>query len=771
MLLTILLIFFASLLSPFFYKRYQLAFATLLSLLLLGIIAFYATHLPQVSQGESFVSSFSWIDSLNIHLTFYLDGLSLFFTMLITVMGLLVLLYSFKYMEDYPNRGVFFSYLLLFMGAMLGLVLSANLISLFVFWELTSFSSFLLIGFKNQKAESRRAARQALLVTAGGGLALMSGFILLEVITTSDFDLLSTLSSAELVQGSNLHVAAVILISTGAISKSAQFPLHFWLPNAMAAPTPVSAYLHSATMVKAGVYLIFRLNPLFEDIALWSYVLGITGAVTMTWGAFKALQQDDIKKILAYTTISALGIFFMMTGIGGENAINAVMVYVLAHALYKGGLFLLAGNIEHQTGSRKLSELSDLVRKMPYTATAVIFACASMAGVIPFIGFVGKELLYEALYHSSSKLDIAYLVMLFLAGAFFTAATLKIVYGAFLKKGKLQDKAIKEAGVLMVFSPLFLGIVGLFTGIVPQFTVEPLLKWAAAAVYQTEFPTQLSTDTSMKLKLWHGFNIVLLLSLLTLLFGVGIYAIRKSIKKLNKPFWLNADFIYDKFIRGTSDFSKAVTNVVQNGYLRNYIAVFVVTFSGMMIYVFIDGGFIASVDVENLFESAQIYELVIIALVTLATAFLFKTKSRLIVTATFGIIGYSIALAYTLFSAPDVAITQFLAETLSLILLILILHRLPPYTLKKNIAHKKYLPLALLFGVIMAFTSFTLLNREVNADLKTFFLENSLSEGKGKNAVNVILTDFRALDTLGEITVLTVTMIGIIALLKIKSKP
>ena len=779
MLLTILLIFFASLLSPFFYKRYQLATASLLSLLLLGIIFFYATHLPQITKGESFVSSFSWIDSLGIHLTFYLDGLSLFFVMLITVMGLLVLLYSFKYMEDYPNRGVFFCYLLFFMGAMLGLVLSANLISLFVFWELTSFSSFLLIGFKNQKAESRRAARQALLVTAGGGLALMSGFILLEIITNSGFDLLATLNNAEAVRESNLHTAAIILIAIGAISKSAQFPLHFWLPNAMAAPTPVSAYLHSATMVKAGVYLIFRLNPLFEDIALWSYVLGTTGAITMSWGAFKALQQDDIKRILAYTTISALGIFFMMTGVGGEKAINAVMVYVLAHAFYKGGLFLLAGNIEHQTGSRKLSELSDLVRKMPYSATAVIFACASMAGVIPFIGFVGKESLYEALYHSGHQLEFVYLAMLFLAGAFFTAATIKIVYGAFLEKGKLEGKAIKEAGILMVFSPLILGIAGLFTGILPQFTVEPLLKWSAAAVYQTEFSTEFSTDLpnalsiepSMKLKLWHGFNMVLLLSLLTLLSGVGLYFIRKLIEKLNKPYWLTADFIYDQFINGTSNFSKAITNVIQNGYLRNYIAVFMVTFSGMMIFVFIDGGFIVSADVGNLLESAQIYELVIIALVTLATAFLFKTKSRLIVTATFGIIGYSIALAYTLFSAPDVAITQFLAETLSLILLILILHRLPPYTLKKNIAHKKYLPLAVLFGVIMSFTTFTLLNREVNADLKTFFLENSLSEGKGKNAVNVILTDFRALDTLGEITVLTVTMIGIIALLKIKSKP
>jgi len=763
MLLSILAICFAGLLSPFLYKRYKYIFAPIQSILVLGVIIFFANHVGPVSTGKTFTSSFSWVASLHIQLSFYLDGLSLFFALLITVVGLLVLLYSYKYMEHYPKQGRFFCYLLLFMGSMLGVVLSANLISLFVFWELTSFSSFLLIGFTNEKEASRRAARQALLITAGGGLALMSGFVLLELITHNGFNLIEVINSPEIVVGSNLHVAAIVLIAIGAISKSAQFPLHFWLPNAMAAPTPISAYLHSATMVKAGVYLIFRFNPLFDEVLLWSHLLGITGAITMTWGAFKAMQEDDIKRILAYTTISALGIFFMMTGLGGESAINAVMIYVLAHALYKGGLFLVAGNIDHQTGIRNIAQLSDLLRKMPYTGITVILLCASMAGVIPFLGFVGKELLYDALYYSDNQLALIYLVLLFLAGVFFTAVTIYIVYNAFLKKGALRDKSVSEAGFSMIFAPLFLAIVGLLTGIAPKLTVEPLLQWSAASIYDL--------NPSMKLKLWHGFNEVLLLSILTLLVGVGVYMVRSYIRKLSKPQWLHADYIYDKCLYGTERFSTLLTRLVQNGILRNYIAMVVITFSIITIFALINGGLMDMSITENPFNSMQIYEVVIIALITMAVIFLFKTRSRLIVTATFGIIGYSIALAYTLFSAPDVAITQFLAETLTLILLILILHKLPSYTLKKSIAHKKYFPVAILFGVVMTIVSFIMLEADGDSKMKNYFLENSIAAGKGKNAVNVILVDFRALDTLGEITVLTVTMLGIIALLNIKSDP
>lgn len=761
MLSSILAIFFVSLLSAFLYRRHQNVALPVLSVFLLGIIAYFGSFLGPVLEGETIVQEVSWVHTLDIHFTFLLDGLSLFFALLITVFGLLLLLYSYKYMEHSAQRGRFICYLLFFLGSMLGVVLSANLISLFVFWELTSLSSFFLIGFNHHKEDSRRSARQALLITAGGGLALMAGFIFLEISTGSGYNLIDILAQPEVVANSGLQTAAIVLIAIGAISKSAQFPLHFWLPNAMAAPTPVSAYLHSATMVKAGVYLIFRLNPLFEEAMLWHNLLGITGAVTMTWGAVKAFQQDDLKKILAYTTISALGIFFMMTGLGGEAAINAAIVYVTAHALYKCALFLAAGSIDHQTGTRRISQLSGLGRKMPVTTAAVVLSLASMAGVLPFLGFIGKELLYDALYHVENKLAPVYLALLFAAGAFFTAVSIDIVYNAFIKKGPLQGRPIQEASPFLAYPPLLLAATGLLAGLAPAVSAEPLLKWSAASIHGLE--------PSMKLKLWHGFNLVFLLSIATLVAGGGLYFLRSILRRTQKPYWLEADYWYNQAISGTESLAKYATRTLQNGFLRKYIATVVVTFSILLIFALVDGNLLPSVSSEQLFRGLQIYELAIFAFILLAVVFLFRVRSRLIVTATFGIIGYSIALAYTLFSAPDVAITQFLAETLTLILLILIIHRLPAYTLKKPIDRIKYLPMAILFGVMMAITSYIMLNQDKDSALQSYFLENSLSKGKGQNAVNVILVDFRALDTLGEITVLTVTMIGIIALLKIKS--
>jgi len=756
----ILAIFVASILTALFYKRYGKLVIALLSLLFIVIVAFFSRYLAPVTHGKTFTTTYSWIESLHINLSFYIDGLSLFFVLLISVFGLLVFLYAFSYMKHYDQRNRFFSYLLFFMGAMLGVVLSANLISLFVFWELTSFSSFLLIGFNHEKKDSRKAARQALLITAGGGLALMSGFILLEVITSSGFNMLEILDQPDTIATSSLKTASIILIALGCFTKSAQFPFHFWLPNAMAAPTPVSAYLHSATMVKAGVYLILRLNPAFIDFLLWHYLLGIVGAITMIWGAYKALQVDDLKKILAYTTISALGIFFMMIGFGGADALNAVMIYILAHAFYKGGLFLSAGSIDHQAGTRNISELSGLFKKMPYTSWAVILCFTSMAGLLPFLGFVGKESLYDVLFHEEGLMSNLYLALLFVASVFFTTISIEVIYKA-LFKVKSQDQKVTEAEFSMRVSPLFLAIGGLVLGLVP-FLIEPIINYSAASSY--------GEPISKKLKLWHGFNLVFLLSAITWATGVALFFVRKSLKKYTMPDWLSSDYVYDKFLKGIKIISKGITMQIQNGLLRNYIATILLTFSVLIVLVLAYGDLFVLPATEELVKELQIYEMVIFALIVLAVVFLFKTRSRLIVTATFGIIGYSLALAYTLFSAPDVAITQFLAETLSLILLILILHKLPSYTLEKFIAHKKYFPVAVFFGLVMSYLSFIMLNLENNSSLKSYFLNKSVTEGKGENAVNVILVDFRALDTLGEITVLAITMIGIIALLRADAK-
>jgi multicomponent Na+:H+ antiporter subunit A len=764
MLVAILAIFFTALLTPLFYKRAKTAVSVILVALVGSVVAYLFTFLSPVVNGEVFHEYYEWSPTLQLSLSFYIDGLGLFFALLITSLGLLILIYALKYMKGYPQEGWFFGYLLLFMCAMLGVVLSANLISLFVFWELTSLSSFLLIGFNSTEEKSKWGARQALLVTFTGGLALFTGFILLNMIVDGNFDLIHILNNPEALQDGPMLTAAIILILAGAFTKSAQFPFHFWLPNAMAAPTPVSAYLHSATMVKAGVYLVFRLNPAFAGIDLWETLLTVFGAVTMFWGAIVAFQADDLKKILAYTTISALGIFFMLIGIGTTTAINAAMVYVMAHALYKGALFLITGIIDHETGTRNVSELSDLSKKMPYTTAAAIAAGLSMAGMIPFLGFIGKEALYDALYISDKWSALPTLVLVVFSSIFFVAVAIEIMYNVFFRRGPLRDIHIHEAPLQMYLPPLILAAMGLLAGVFSSVFSEPLLNVAASNIHRQ--------GLSLVMELWHGFNFVVILSLLTIGFGVIMYLIRFRVRllwqRLENTGFLNADKAYDNTIYGLQSLAAFQTRKIQNGYLRNYVNVIVILFCIFIIYLFAKGNLMEPILREPHWQDLKIYELAIIALITTAIVVLFKTNSRLIVVATIGIIGYSLALAYTLFSAPDVAITQFLAETLTLILLILIMHQLPRITFKRYVVPRSYIFISAVFGILMAMISLVMLSMDVDSDVKNYFLEQSVPLGKGNNVVNVILVDFRALDTLGEIAVLVITMIGIIALLRIK---
>ena len=761
MALIIASIFLTALLIPFIYDKSKTVAAILLMLVLAIVNVVFFNYLPEVSAGNTFYLNYNWIPALDINLSFYLDGLSLFFVLLISVVGILVVFYSLKYIKGYPHEGRFFAYLLFFMASMLGVVVSANLISLFIFWELTSFSSFLLIGFNNTDKKSRYASRQALLITAGGGLALMAGLILINLATGS-YDLVEVLSNKEAIQSSPLASGIIILLLAGAFTKSAQFPFHFWLPNAMAAPTPVSAYLHSATMVKAGVYLVFRFNPVLAEVMLWQQLLTIFGAFTMVFAAFKAIQADDLKRILAFTTISALGIFFMMIGAGTQTAINGAILYVMAHAIYKGGLFLIAGNVDHEAGTRKLSQLSGLAKKMPFTAFAAIAASISMAGLIPTKGFVGKEMLYDALTHIPGHGTIL-LVLLFSASALFVVVSILIGYKILF--GPLKPVKAHEASIFMYLPPVILGILGLLLAIFPQIVSQELLSVASDNV--------MGEPTKMKIKLWHGFNLVFWLSVATLAVGFLCYWLRKPFLKFwqknNFLRWLEADKIYKKIIDGTGSLAHHQTEFIQNGYLRNYIATFISVFSGLVIYLFITGRFNFNF-IENSWQNLAIFEVAILILVIIAMVILFTTRSRLIVIATLSIIGYGIALAYALFSAPDVAMTQFLAETLTLIMLILILHRLPRYVITGLKTKKKYLATSIVFGLLMMGVSLLMLSKDIDSDLKKYFLNASVPKGKGENVVNVILVDFRALDTLGEITVLTITMIGIIALLTINVK-
>jgi multicomponent Na+:H+ antiporter subunit A len=395
MLIAVLAGFALSILVPLVHRLIPRISGLLFSLLPAVLFVYFLSLLPRVVAGEGLWVTYNWISAMDIQLSFFLDGLSLFFVLLISGFGFFIFLYAGSYLKGHRYFDRFFIYLFLFMSSMLGLALSGNLISMFVFWELTSLSSYMLIGFYNENETSRKNALQAMLVTVFGGLAMMAGIILTGMIAGS-YHFSELLNSSEVLKEHPWYLAALILLLLGAFTKSAQFPFHFWLPNAMAAPAPVSAYLHSTTMVKAGIYLLARISPIFGGTPEWHFILTSIGGITMFTGALLAIQYTDLKKILAYTTISALGVMVFLIGIGTTLAIQAAMVFLLAHALYKGTLFLVTGNIDHETGTRDVSELSGLAKKLPYTAYAAVLAAMSMAGVMPFFGFIAKEILYEA---------------------------------------------------------------------------------------------------------------------------------------------------------------------------------------------------------------------------------------------------------------------------------------------------------------------------------------------------------------------------------------
>lgn len=766
MLTALVSVFLLAIVTLFIHKKGSILTPVILAAFTAGLFVYLLTFLPVISRGETAFFSYSWADSLGIKISFYLDGLSLFFALLISFFGVLILLYAAWYMKGYDQTNRFFSILLFFMGSMLGLVLSANLICLFIFWELTSFTSYLLIGFSHKDKKSRQAAHQAWLITATGGLALLAAFILLEIAGGS-YTLTALLSQTEIIRDSPYLTAIIILLLGGAFTKSAQFPFHFWLPNAMAAPTPVSAYLHSATMVKAGVYLVFRMNGIFADVTCWQLLLTIFGGFTMLMGSIVAFRADDLKRILAYSTISALGIFFLMIGIGSKEAGQAAIVYVMAHALYKATLFLVTGILDQQCKTRKVSELATIPKKMPYTKTAAIMATLSMGGIIPFTGFTGKELLYQAALHHE-LLQYASITALMLSSILFVAICFKLIIPVFFhpKIRNSGQKYVPEASAFMYAPPLMLGILGLAIGLYPGIGITSILETAAGSIINATEPLDLA--------LWHGFNIVFILSLITLLLGAGLYFISAHYNRWYDHVPISVaslpEVIYEKSLNGLVNFAGFQTKMLQSGYLRHYISMYVVTLGLLVLYYLLtSSGFRADL-FELRLESLQIYEVAVLMLVLFTISFTFISRSRLAILASIGVTGYGIALAYVLFSAPDVAITQFLVETLGLILLAIILPNLPGLRETALYTKRKYLFISAAFGLLMAYITLITMSYESDSKLKQFFLENSIPLGKGENAVNVILVDFRALDTLGEISVLVITMVGIISFLAKKKR-
>jgi multicomponent Na+:H+ antiporter subunit A len=694
-----------------------------------------------------------WAPSLGLSLSFNLDGLGLLFALLITGIGALVTLYAGRYLQGHPQAGRFYSALFAFMGAMLGVALSDNVVTLFVFWELTGFTSFLLIGFEHEREEARSAAVQALLVTGAGGLALLAAGVLLSA-ETGTTSLVAMTSARDAIAAGSLYLAIATLVLLAAFTKSAQVPFHFWLPNAMAAPTPVSAYLHSATMVKAGVYLVARMTPILGGTPFWTAVVTAAGAATMILGAYRAVQEVDLKRILAYSTVSALGVLTMLLGVGTREAIAAALVYLVAHAGYKGALFLVAGAIDHETGTRDVTTLGGLRRAMPLTAIAGVAAALSMAGVPLTLGFVGKDSAYEALLHGGSP-------SIWLLGALVVASILLglagLVAGVRPFAGAAADPGdVHEPDWELWMPPAVLAAAGLLVGILPWILDAPLSAAASAIAGE---------PTDLALAVWHGITPALLLSVLTLA-GVALgYAVRDSIRGRTWKPAHGAEGLYSGTLLTLNAISRVIAPALHSASLRSYVMVIVVTSIAL-------GG--AALLGERGFGSLAprtnpaLHEVLVVSVIIIAAIAATLARSTMAAVLSLGAVGYGVATTFLFFGAPDLAMTQFSVETLTVLIYVLVFRHFRGLdVLSPRLVRARDTLIAIGIGTIIGLLVLSIATTETSPRLREYFATFGPTLGHGRNIVNVILVDFRAFDTLGEITVLATAAIGVRALLRL----
>lgn len=749
--------FIAALIAPWLTRRWRNAAGPSLSVLPFIQAVVFATLLVTSTQDPRQIN-IPWSPQVGLSLSFNFDGLGLIFALLITAIGFFITLYASGYLKGHKDLGSFYFWLFVFMSAMLGVVLADNLILLFIFWEITSISSFFLIGFKHDEQRSRDAALQALLVTGLGGLAMLAGFVMLGE-SSGTYQVSALLQQGDLLTGSPLYLPSLLLILVGAFTKSAQFPFHFWLPNAMEAPTPVSAYLHSATMVKAGVYLLARLLPALGGTPEWQNIVVIIGAITTAGGAYLALGQTDLKRLLAYSTVSALGTMTLLLGLGDDLAVKTAIVFIVAHAMYKGALFMVAGAIDHEAGTRDVRALGGLLRKMPVTAIAAGLAALSMAGVLPLFGFVAKELLYEKALHAQPWLLA---VVIFSALANVVVAAL-VAITPFWRRSERPDNNsqnhIHEAPVAMLAGPIFLSLAGLAAGLLATGTGKLLNAAVNASAGQT---------VAMKLALFHGFTPAFILSLATLVVGIGIYIFITPIRRGFQSAYRipGPEKAYQLTWKGTLEFATRMVNILQNGYLRYYLATIIISvIGGVGLTLLLKNGW----HWPDQILQPRFYEVGLVVIVLLAAFSATISRSRLAAVASMGAIGFCIALLYLLYGAPDLAMTQFLIESLTVILFVVAFYHLPHFSdLSSTRTRIRDIFIALFGGGLMTVLVISSLGGQLYPPISQYYAENSYLLGHGRNVVNVILVDFRGIDTLGEITVLGIAATGVFALLKLR---
>ncbi len=764
MLIAVLSGFILALSLPLTGKIFKGKLSVLLSALPIILFAYFISFMPEVGEGRELRYFYEWVPSAGINLSFHLDGLSLLFTLLITGIGSLVFLYTSAYLKGHEYLDRFYGYLSMFMGSMLGLVLSDNIICMFIFWELTSISSFFLIGFNNENEESRKSSLLALSITGFGGLFLLAGMITLGYAGGS-FSFTELLASSALIKSHELYGLILFCLFMAAFTKSAQFPFHFWLPGAMAAPTPVSTYLHSATMVKAGIYLLARFTPVLGNHPWWNNTLIIIGCITMLYAAIHALFRIDMKGILAYSTISALGMLVFLIGLGTDDALLAASVFIIVHALYKATLFLVTGIVDHETNTRNITRLSGLNKVMlPVGITSIVAACVS-AGIPPTFGFLGKDLIYEATLHMGDWSP-------WLTGAAVMTNILLVLAGflAGVKPFVGQLPAEFKGNVHMPYTllwlpPMILAALGLIFGLFPVLLEHSLLYPVVTSL--------INSTPDFHLQLWHGLNLILLLSTITIGSGIALYYILKPSEELlaratRFEGWSPKSIVL-LLAGGFSKFSGVWTSLFQNGYLRYYLTTILGFLSVLVAYKLFQGVNIY-IDIDSL-SNITIYEAVTMFIMAVAIGFAVFSKSRLAAVASMGVVGYAICLIFLFYSAPDLAMTQFSIDTLTVILFVLVLYNLPKYLNLSDTRDKiRDGILALSFGALISIIALEVLNEPVNRETSEFYAEKAYTEAHGKNIVNVILVDFRGADTMVEITVLTIAALGVFSLLKLRLK-
>uniref|UniRef100_UPI00403F23C6 Na+/H+ antiporter subunit A n=1 Tax=Paenibacillus sp. FSL K6-2441 TaxID=2954679 RepID=UPI00403F23C6 len=782
----------SAILVPFLYKylNRQVHTGWFVLIIPLSIFVYLLQYIPDVAGGKTYVYTLPWIPTLDIQLTSYVDGLGLLFGLLISGVGSLVILYSVFYMsKEREALHNFYIYLLMFMGAMLGVVFSDHLLVFYGFWELTSVSSFLLISYWFERRSSRQGALKAMLITVFGGFAMLAGFIML-IIMADTYSIRELITNVGIIQNHVLFIPAMLCVLLGAFTKSAQFPFSIWLPDAMEAPTPVSSYLHSATMVKAGIYLVARMTPIFGGSSVWFWLVAGVGLITLLYGSLSALRQTDLKALLAYSTISQLGLIMCLLGIGslavyfgpGESgtvftvATFAALFHLFNHSTFKGSLFMVVGIIDHETGRRDIRYLGGLLQVMPVTFTVALVGGLSMAGLPPFNGFLSKEMFFAAVNEVTqagifglSNIGFIFPLLAWVASIFtFVYCMLFIfkTFGGSFRPERLM-KEVHEAPLGMLISPIVLGVLVILIFFFPNVLGKYILTPALNAV----LPMMSVTAYDLKISAWHGPNLELLMTVGVILFGLLLFrtakrwvpAIRSFPQRLTLNHWFNQG------LDGTEKLSRSLTNRYMTGSLRHYL-IYTFSFFVIVLMASLLGFHGLQLDFSKdapigIFEAGLVVAMIIAAFVVLFA------PNRIVAIVALGAIGYMISMFFVIFRAPDLALTQMVVETVTTVLFLLCFYHLPK--LKKSIERLSFkltnLIISIAMGLTVSLLALAANGHKLFAPITSFF-ENAYELAGAKNIVNAILVDFRGFDTMLEISVLTIAGLGVYLLVHQRSK-